>query len=490
MPALYQKLQALLTRAKVRDQKGPGTEPVPADRDDDSPPNQKLPTERKQFRLNTFLTRLLNKGKSDNPVSPGTDRAEALPEYRYFRWRGDTYLVGFEWTSTRPRFFARYPLHLEWRQAHIVSKEKLTGDYPVLMQMVAGQLGIATEDDEWRGATRIVLCSDHEPEIEPVYWTAVFHDASPVYDREILTRDPDWLRSLVQDECTNRAIDQLIAPEKFLAIIRADPVLAKPLEQFDNKWQLPDEEPLFLNHRYQPVLLRAAVAVGLFLILLGGGYSYLLIDPDRKILVTLGLAEPPVTPVITYPHVIDWQDFTLACQERQEQSWPAAPGWTMETIGCTARGMQDPQYQPFFAKPAIGSAYRIYQIMPEHHPWLTMQAAAITTRNWDGEIEVSPDGMTLSRPLTVRLQPWENQEYDPTAFADHANRYFLGTADRLEEDDKRIIIRTAVRDRNVFPILHEMQDQVSFGVYAVSRTKGELTLILGQPNVLHLQEVP
>ncbi len=409
-----------------------------------------------------------------------------LPESRFFRWRGDTYLVGFQWSSEKPGFFSRFPMHLAWRDSHIVSPQKLSSDYPILMPMVAGQLGIQQDTPDWAGATRILLKDENEDREEPLYWSAVFHDGRPVYDREMLTCDPDYVRSFIQQECTDRALEQLVADEAFLAGILPGSVTTIPVEQYDRKWKLPEEEPQFLNSRYQPVVVRFGLAVCVALTLLMGSSLYLLTGSGREVLISIGLVEPPPQPVLTQPHVIDWLAFTSLCRQLQEQSWPVSPGWTLETIGCSARGMQDAHHQPFYARPERGSAYRSYRIKGEHHEWLTLQAAAITTRTWEGTVAMTPDAMILSLPLEVSLQPWQERDFDMDAFRDHANRQFLGTATAIEVDNDRLVVRTSVRDRHVFPILHEMHEQTPFGVYNVSRTKGEMTLTLGHPNILQL----
>lgn len=421
-----------------------------------------------------------------------TKRGEKPHDYLYLRWRGEIYLAGFEWTGDKPGFFSQCPMHLEWRQAHIVTKRKIEQDCHVLAQIVAGQIGIELEGEGWRGATRVLLRADEDQHAntDPHYWSIVFSDGRPAYARELVSNDLDWLRNLVQDECTKGSIDRLIAPEDFLSAIRAQKVMSNPLEQSDSRWKLPEEEPLFLNGRYQPVLLRTVLAVPLIAALLLGVYIMLLLDPDKRVLVRLGLEEPPVKAAIIHPHVIDWLAFANACEEIQAISWPASPGWEMVTSGCTARGMQDPNHQPFFPMHEAGSAYRIYRILPEHHEWLTIQAARITTRNWDGEITFSPQKMVLSRQLDVKLLPWEGRDYNLGDLLEHAHRHFLGTAEHIEETPDWIIMRTSVRDRNVFPILEEIKAKTPFGIYAISRTRGELELALGPPNIIQLEVLP
>ncbi len=471
------------SRKSVRSERLPHSGNANADSNNKSPEGEEpVKSTANTNRISSLLAKLpwRRAGKS------ASIRPEPLPEYRFFRWRGDTYLVGFEWSSKKPGFFSRYPMHLSWRDSHIVSPRKLKYDYHILMPMVAGQIGIQPDTPEWAGATRILLRDENEEREAPLYWSAVFHEGRPVYDRELLTRDPDYIRSFIQQECTNRAIEQLIADEKFLASIMPGSVSVSPIEQFDKKWKLPEEEPQYLNTRYQPVIIRTGMVLATVMVLLAGSFLYLLSGSGRDVLISLGLAELPEQPEMTYPHVIDWQEFTVTCRHLQEQSWPISPGWTLETIGCSARGMQDAHHQPFYARPDTGSAYRSYRIKGEHHEWLTLQAAKFTTRNWEGNIEISPEAMVLSRPMEVKLLPWKERDFDVTEFADHTNRQFLGTATAIEEDADRMVIRTSVRDRNVFPILHEMKDYTPFGVYTLNRTKGELTLTLGSPNVMHL----
>ena len=421
----------------------------------------------------------------DVPDSPN------LLQFRQYRWRGEDCLVGFEWESSPPAFLSRRPLHLEWRKAHITGRTRKERDHPVLAQIVAGQLGITTDGDEWRGASRILLESDPQPDAEPVFWTAVYIDGAPTLEQETLTRDGDWLRSMVQEECRTGIIDRLVAPRDFLATLAPDQVPVTNLERFDEKWKLPDEEPLFLNTRWQPLLLRIMALLALTAGLVGGGYlALVMLDPSNRILGALGLADPPPDEIVTHPYVIDWEAFTSSCSEHQESSWPAAPGWTMVSSGCSARGMQDPLHQPFHPDPGIGSVYRIYRINEGHHEWLTTRAASITTRNWDGTIEFTPDGMILTRGMPVELLPWQEEYFDGDHFFDTANRYFLGTATAIEQAGTRLLVRTEVRDRNVFPILREMHGETPLGIYMISRTSGQLELALGPPSILSLAEPP
>ena len=425
---------------------------------------------------------------------PSREDTPNLLQFRQYRWRGEECLVGFEWDSIPPAFLSRRPLHVEWRKGHITGRTRKERDHPVLAQIVAGQLGITTDGEDWRGASRILLVSDPLPDAEPVFWTAVYIDGAPTLGQETLTRDGDWLRSLVQEECRMGIIDRLVAPGDFLATLASDPVPVTNLERFDEKWKLPDEEPLFLKTRWQPLVFKMLALLALTAGLVGGGYLTLtLLDPSHRILGALGIAEPPPDEIVTYPYVIDWVAFTRSCQHHQERSWPAAPGWTMVSSGCTAQGMQDPLHQPFYPNPAIGYAYRIYTINDGHHEWLTTQAATITTRNWDGTIAFTPEGMILTRELPVVLRSWKEEDFegnDGNSFFDTANRHFLGTAATIDQAGSNLLVMTEVRDRNVFPILREMNAETPLGVYMLSRTSGQLELAIGPPNILSLVEPP
>lgn len=448
-------------------------------------------------QMHKFLQRFsgyLHPGKVASRRSESDPSREDTPnllQFRQYRWRGEDCLVGFEWESSPPTFLSRRTLHLSWRKAHITGRTRKERDHPVLAQIVAGQLGITIDGDDWRGASRILLESDPLPDTEPVFWTTVYIDGAPTIGQETLTRDGDWLRSLVQEECRIGLIDRLVAPRAFLATLVPDQVPVTNLERFDEKWKLPDEEPLFLNTRWQPLLFRILALLALTACLVTGGYLTLtILDPSYRVLGALGIAEPPPDEIVTYPYVIDWAAFTRSCQHHQERSWPAAPGWTMVSSGCTAQGMQDPLHQPFYPDPATGSVYRIYTINDGHHEWLTTQAATITTRNWDGTIEFTPEGMILTRELPVVLLPWQVEVFDGNSFFDTANRHFLGTAATIEPTGRNLLVRTEVRDRNVFPILREMNDETPLGVYMLSRTSGQLELAIGPPNILALGEPP
>ena len=419
----------------------------------------------------------------------GNKKKDKLSEYRYFLWQGQTYLVNLEWTGDKPSFFSRYPEHFEWRQAHVVVDSRIEQECHVLMQMVAGRLGIQ-EDEKWRGATRVVICSDPQTSFDPFWWSAVFHDGLPVYGRETLTDDLKWLLTHVQDECNKGAINRLIAPAEFLESVRNQKVITSQLEEFNSKWKLPEEEPLFFRTRYQPTLFKAVLILPLLMVVFIGGYIVLLLDPDKRLLVEVGLEEPPAVIAEVHPHVIDWQNFAISCTEAQARSWPAAPGWNMETSGCTASGMQDPQHQPFFPSPDIGMAYRIYKTLPGHHEWLTAQAATITTRKWEGSITITPENMILARQLDLTLIPWVDRGHDLEKLGEHVHRNFLGTAESIEESSTRMIVRTDVRDGNVLPILQKLQERTSFGLYAMSRSNGKLELSLGPPNILQLGGLP
>ncbi|MDE2674030.1 MAG: hypothetical protein OXH65_02870 [Paracoccaceae bacterium] len=416
--------------------------------------------------------------------SQAVSRPEKL-DYKVFRWRGATYLAGFTWEEKPPGPLDTVAMHLEWRNSHITSSHHPGHDYFILMQMVAGQLGLHPDNPDWNGATRIVLVETTD-EDNTLYWSAVFIDGIPVYEQELLTGDLDFLRSLVQQECNNTTIERLVAEQSFLEIIQPQNTQAIHIERYDSKWKLPDEAPLTLERRFLPSLLRKGTVLAALAALVLLTFGYWFRSEVEVFMQDFGLMEKPVEETDLYPYVLDWDQFGQACTEAQSRSWPAAPGWEESVRGCVGRGMGDSNFNLPFFNPRQGLAYRVYTRQDNHHAWLARKAAELTSRHWEGDVEFANDSLIIKHPIELGINPWQEREFHLSTLDDLSNRLFLGTASRVSLEGGRIRIVTRAGDRKVFELLGRIEDQSPFGLVEYTRNRGDASLTLAEPSVLSL----
>lgn len=378
-----------------------------------------------------------------------------------FVYQGTEYVIGIEWKlknassagmSWQERLKQLRPEKQDGYALHWDSRIATTNDRTLLGLGAMAQAVAFGLTEELRGLNVLVALSNDAGDALAAF---VLTSGRPVLGREVLFDSRQALVAHCVGLLEEGEIDLLYCPEDLHPDF-PDSTNCAPLRSVEADTR--KLSPFKKAQLASPLLIAATLgAVALF-----AGLQY---GPDLMALA------PTTKKVIPMERVVpDWARFAADCSGALNTRWPAIPGWTVATTGCSAPTL--------FGK---GKAYKTFTIVAGHNETIATRIAQVIYAHWPRPVIVNGSTLTIEEPLAMHWVKAKTAGKPMAAldFQHQVARRFVGVLSSIAST--RAHYRSVVRvttEAGYADAFRRFLALADADLISITQSKGKTTLLL------------